>query len=127
MITGNVAMLTKGTPLEKYVTLNIENYLEDKNYFNNCQNGFRKGKSTASAMATFLDDLLVSLKDSQTCIAAYLDVRKAFDTINHKRLLNKLRASGIGDGLCRLLENYLTNRNKKQSYMGVCLILKPLL
>ena len=107
-----------GKLLEKFITISIENYLEDNKYFCEGQNGFRKSRSTASAMSKFLDDLLNSLNDSQTCIAAYLDVRKAFDTINHHRLLNKLRAAGIGDGLCRLLENYLTNRKQRTKLYG---------
>ena len=114
-----------GKLLEKYISLNIENFLETNNFFTDSQNGFRKGKSTSSAMAKFLDDLLDGLNDSHTCIAAYLDVRKAFDTINHHRLLNKLRASGIGDGLCTLLENYLTNRKQRTKLYGSMSSLKP--
>ena len=107
-----------GKLLEKYISLSIENYLEASNFFSDSQNGFRKGKSTSSAMASFLDDLLSNLNESKTCVAAYLDVRKAFDTINHHRLLKKLRAAGIGDGLCLLLENYLTNRKQKTKLFG---------
>ena len=107
-----------GKLLEKYISINIEDYLETNNFFTDCQNGFRKGKSTSSAMAKYLDDVLDGLNESHTCIAAYLDVRKAFDTINHHRLLNKLRAAGIGDTLCSLLENYLSNRKQKTKLYG---------
>ena len=110
-----------GKLLEKYITLSIENFLETNDFFSDEQNGFRKGKSTSSAMSKFL----VSLNESHTCIAAYLDVRKAFDTINHARLLSKLRAAGLGDGLCRLLENYLTNRQQKTRLFGAVSDLKP--
>ena len=51
-----------GKLLEKYISLKIENFLEDNKYFNEGQNSFRKGKSTSSAMSKFLDDLLFSLK-----------------------------------------------------------------
>ena len=59
-----------GKLLEKYVTLSIENFLETKEFFSEGQNGFRKGKSTSSAMSKILDDLLISLNNSHVCVAA---------------------------------------------------------
>ena len=115
-----------GKLLEKYITDGIQNYLELKEVFSEYQNGFRTGKSTTSALTTFLDDLLVSLNESKTCIIAYLDVQKAFDTINHNILLNKLRTSGIGEELCSLLKNYLTNRQQKTKLHGHSSGLKPI-
>ena len=92
-----------GKLFEKYITA----------FFSDKQNGFRKGKSTGSAMAKLLDDVASSLNESKICLAAYLDVQKAFDTVNNNILLTKLRASGIGDNLCSLLQNYLSNRKQK--------------
>ena len=75
------------------------------------QNGFRQGKSTSSALAKFLDDLITDLNCSKTDVVAYLDFKKAFDTINHTILLGKLQRCGIGENLIRLLRNYLTIRH----------------
>ena len=44
---------------------------------------------------------------------AYLDVRKAFDTMNHKKLIAKLKHCRLGVGLCNLLENYVQNRKQR--------------
>ena len=57
-----------GKLLEKYLTLNIETYLEDKKFFTENQNGFRKGKSTVGAITKFLDDIVYALNDSEVCI-----------------------------------------------------------
>ena len=43
----------------------------------------------------------------------YLDFRKAFDTVPHKRLLIKLKAHGIGEKLCAWIESWLTNRKQR--------------
>ena len=115
-----------GKLLEKYITISLENYLEDRDFFADNQNGFRKGKSTAGALSKFLDDVVGDLNESKTCIAAYLDVQKAFDTINHNILLIKLRACGIGDKLCSLLENYLSNRKQKTRLHNGLSDLKPI-
>ena len=56
---------------------------------------------------------------------AYLDFKKAFDTINHDILINKLERAGIGQALSRLLQNYLTDRKQKTKLYGVTSTLKP--
>ena len=57
-------------------------------------------------MSTFFD-ILLSLNKSKICIAAYVDVKKAFNTIDHGILLTKLKSAGIGRSyrLGLLLEN----------------------
>ena len=97
-----------GKLLEKHITVKMQNFLEDKNDLVPNQNGFRKGKSTSSALTTFLDNIILNLNDSKTSIVAYLDFQKVFDTINHTILLNKLRKAGLGERLMKLLANYLT-------------------
>ena len=108
-----------GKLLEKYITTKIESYLEGKNFFTDSQNGFRKGRSTADAMSSYLDALLDDLNKAKTGLAVYLDVRKAFDTINHKILMAKLEGCGMGAGLCKLLENYLSNRKQRTKLNNV--------
>ena len=110
-----------GKLLEKYITSQIERYL----FFYDNQNRFRKGKSTAKALSSFLDDTITSLNYNETCVAAYSDVRKAFDTINHNILIRKLKASRIGDRPCSLLKKYLSNSKLKSNlYNGLSDLLR---
>ena len=102
-----------GKLIENHITVKIQNFLENINYFTDKQNGFRKGKSTSCALTNFLDDVILNINSSKTNIVAYLDFQKAFDTINHNILLNKLMAAGMSDKLLKLLGNYLTNRKQK--------------
>ena len=115
-----------GKLLEKFITQKIESYLEENRFFSECQYGFRKGKSTTGAMSTFLDDIICNLNDSQTCLTAYLDVQKAFDTINHRILLAKLKSCGMGEKLCTLLKDYLSNRKQKTRLHNSISDLKPI-
>ena len=101
--------------MEKFITTRIESYLEVKDFFRAYQNGFGKGKSTASAMSKFLDDIILGLNESTFTVAAYLDVQKAFDTIK-ETLLAKLGSYGLCKQLCKLLENYLSNMKQKITF-----------
>ena len=49
----------------------------------------------------------------------YLDMSKAFDWINHKRLIRKLSNSGIGDSLLNWFESYLTYHRQRVTVLGV--------
>ena len=115
-----------GKLIEKFVTVKIQFFLEDKNYFTDKQNGFRKGKSTSGALTNFLDDIITNMNDSKMCVVAYLDFQKAFDTINHNILLNKLKLAGMGDKLLGLLGNYLSNRKQKTMVHNTLSDLKPI-
>ena len=58
-------------------------------------------------------------------VVAYLDFQKAFDTIDHKILLAKLKACGIGDRLIALFQNYLTGRKQRTKLFNAYSELKP--
>ena len=102
-----------GKLIEKHITCKIQNFLENNNYLVGNQNGFRKGKSTTSALSKFLDDIVTDLNGSKTNLTTYLDFQKAFDTIDHSILLSKLNRCGMGDKILALLRNYLTNRKQR--------------
>ena len=64
-------------------------------------------------MSKFIDDVVHDINESKTNIVAYLDFKKAFDTINHEVLMRKLEHCGIGESLLKLLRNYLMCRKQK--------------
>ena len=114
-----------GKLLEKFISKKLTIYLEENKYFTENQFGFRKNKSTSSALTTVLDDVIDQLNEAKVNIVAYLDFQKAFDTINHGLLLNKLRNAGVGGNTLRLLENYLTNRKQRTKLHSATSTLKP--
>ena len=77
-----------------------------------------KNKSTSGAFTDLVDSIVTGLNNSEYGAVAYLDFQKAFDTINHRILLQKLKMSGMGPKLMHLLKNYLTNRKQKTKLNG---------
>ena len=64
------------------------------------------------------DDILMGLNDKKYTIAAFIDLKKAFDTINHNILVRKLPHFGLDENLIAWVTNYLTNRVQKCTVNG---------
>ena len=76
------------------------------------QHGFTTRKSCITQLLTAMEHWTQSL-DSGTCTdVIYLDIKKAFDTVPHARLLTKLKAYGIRGDLLQWITNYLTGRKQ---------------
>ncbi len=69
--------------------------------------------STSSALLQFTDDILGNMENGQVTGVVYLDLKKAFDTVNHRILILKLRAMGADDSSIRRFKSYLNNRNMR--------------
>ena len=87
-------------------------FLEHTNFFSNKQFGFRKGLNTESALQTFLDNVYKGLNPFKKVSGLFLDIKKAFDTVDHKLLLKKLANYGIRGNVYKWFESYLVNRKQ---------------
>ena len=83
------------------------------------QFGFRQFHSVASALLDSTNEWFVNMDRSKINIAVFLDLQKAFDTINHDILLKKLDMYGMELPALNLLKSYLTNRTQMCSVNGV--------
>ena len=63
------------------------------------QLGFRKKHSTITAAMKVLNYITEALDNKQHCVSLFIDLSKAFDTVNHDILRQKLSSVGIFDGL----------------------------
>ena len=78
------------------------------------QHGFLAEKSCTTNMVTFCDSLALSLNENLLNHVVYFDFAKAFDSVNHDALLNKLKdLYGINGTLLKFLNNYLSERFQK--------------
>ena len=91
----------------------LSKFLEARNVILNVQGGFRKGFSTTSSIADLTDKLLGNVNKGLTSLAAFVDLRKAFDTVNHAILLKKLKCYGISDVTLDWCTNYLADRSQR--------------
>ena len=89
--------------MEHLVHFQSMQYLEENNILDVNQGGFRKNNSTTATTASMLDDFYNNINNQQITYAVFIDLRKAFDSINHTILLEYHNA-------VKWFENYLTNR-----------------
>ena len=79
------------------------------------QHGFLNNKSCTTNMVNFVDSVVISLNDVDTLSTdiVYFDFSKAFDSVNHDRILKKLKDMyGIDGRLLKFIENYLQGREQ---------------
>ena len=99
--------------------------LENNNLINSCQNGFRPKRSTTQTVFEYTSDLYKNLNCSYETTAVYVNFRKAFDTVSHKILLNKLKTFGIGKKYQEILQNCLSDRHQRTLLNNVLSDQKP--
>ena len=93
-------------------------YIEHHHIINDSQYGFRKAYSTVYIATELIDRLTYKLDNNKILLNIYIDVSKAFDTLNHSILLSKLHYYGIRNTALTLLKSYFTNRKQYCDYKG---------
>ena len=99
--------------LEKIVRLRLETHLKDHNLLSTFQYGFREGRSCTSQLLSAMEDWTKSTNNQHETDIILLDFAKAFDTVPHARLINKLRAYQINGSLLKWIENFLSQRKQQ--------------
>ena len=97
---------------EKILHARITKYINDFNILYKYQFGFREGHSTELDLIEIVDNIRYSLDSSNLTCGIYLDLTKAFDTVNHEILMGKLEHYGIRGKAFDLLKSYLDNREQ---------------
>jgi hypothetical protein len=90
----------------------INAYLEENNIIDQKQYGFQKQSSTTAAVTQLLYDITSNLENGKKTACLFLDIRKAFDCLNHKSLIIILQKIGFEENALKLLANYLVNRKQ---------------
>ena len=98
--------------LEKVILKRLLDFLTKQDILNHSQFGFRKYHSKTLALIDLIDNISNSFDNRDYTIGVFLDLSKAFDTINHQILLNKLSFYGICGLQLTWFFNYLTNRQQ---------------
>ena len=71
------------------------NYLNEYNILLNNQYGFRKNHSTSLVLIHLLDKITTGFDEKKYTIGIFLDLSKAFDTVDHEILFEKLAHDGM--------------------------------
>ena len=95
---------------EKIIANRLLSFLLKYNILYDHQFGFIPGKNTTHAILSLVDYLINSFEDNKLTCGIFLDISKAFDTIDHNILLSKLYKYGIRGNTLNWFKNYLSNR-----------------
>ena len=91
------------------------NQLNDfmKNKLSNVLTGFRKGHSTQHSLFIMIETWKRALDENMKVGPIFMDLSKAFDTLNHRLLLAKIKAYGLQPNALKQMEHYLTGRSQR--------------
>ena len=92
---------------------NIINHLEQNGLIRNSQHGFRAGRSCLTNLLYFMEIVTKQVDKGLPVDVVYLDFSKAFDKVPHSRLINKIKAHGIGSFIANWIESWLRNRYQR--------------
>ena len=96
---------------EKVILNQMLTFVEN-NIYNKTQSGFRKGHSTTTLLLKLRDDIKFSMNRNEVTLAVMIDYSKAFDTIDHSILIQKLSNLNFGKSLIKVIISYLSNRKQ---------------
>ena len=102
--------------LERLMYNRLYNFLAEHNIISKKQYGFREKYSTYMAIIDLVDKISNNIDIKKHSIGIFLDLSKAFDTIDHQILLRKLQRYGVRGIACDWFKSYLENRVQYVSY-----------
>ena len=103
---------------EKIMYNRVTTFLEMFQILHGNQYGFRKKSSTHVALLTFIDKVIQAIENGEYAIGVFLDFSKAFDTVDHNILLDKLDHYGIRGCTLSWFRSYLSHRFQYVTYNG---------
>ena len=104
---------------ERLMYMRLEDFLNSSHIMYKFQFGCRKGYSTNHALLSIVEQIRNALHNKMFTCGVFIDLEKAFDTVNHQILLSKLDHHGIGGVANAWFASYLLNRYQSVRVNGV--------
>ena len=98
--------------MEKLIRSRIVDYMQKNNLISNKQFGFVGGRSTALQLTQVLGDWTKILDEGGEIDVIYMDFMKAFDTVPHQRLIEKMKSYGLSPEILNWVNSFLSNRKQ---------------
>lgn len=99
--------------LEKIVATQLSSYLEEHQLLNSHQGAYRHGKGTEDILLVAVDAIVHRMDEKESVCVAFLDLRKAFDSLDHCMLLHQLSNLGVSNAVLRWFQDYLSDRTHR--------------
>lgn len=97
---------------EKIICLRLSHYFESKQLLCNQQYGFRSNSSTQLAVLDLQNQITTAIDNHEVSLTIFLDLARAFDSLEHRILLRKLDHYGIRGLPLKLISSFLQGRNQ---------------
>ena len=94
-------------------------YFEAENFLTDFQSGFRPNNSTCTAFISAVNLWLTNMDAGKLNGSVFIDLKKAFDAVDHNILLCKLSCNGVNGNALQLLKSYLIDRTQRPYVNGV--------
>ena len=98
--------------LERLIHKQLPSYFDDHNLLCKSQSGFRRMHSTETAVTYFADEILMNMDKGLVTGSVFIDLAKAFDTVDHDILLSKLEYYGVCDESLPWFKHYFMGRKQ---------------
>ena len=107
--------------LEKIVARQLISFLNEHNILYKHQYGFRANHNTSQPVLHFYDKIYNALNQNHPAktVSIFIDLKKAFDTVDHKILIQKMEHYGVKGTSSLWFQNYLSNREQYVSINGI--------
>ena len=97
----------------------LVDFAERFNILYHNQFGFRKGYSTSHALVHLVNNISSAIDCNEITVGVFLDLSKAFDTLNHEILFSKLEHYGIRGLTLQWIKSYFSNRKQFVQYRNI--------
>ena len=108
-----------GKIFEKVIYTRLYKFCISKKIIYENQFGFRSHHSTTHAVNYSIDKIIHNIENKNHVLGIFIDLSKAFDTINHDKLIHKLENYGIRGLPLQLLKSYMNNRKQLTNFGGL--------
>ena len=98
--------------LERVFHKRLMYFLDKNNVLYRSQYGFRKNMSTSLAILELVEEITNAIDDRKSTVGVFIDLKKAFETVDHNILIKKLKHYGIRGLANKWVSSYLENRNQ---------------
>nr|VZI18958.1 unnamed protein product [Spirometra erinaceieuropaei] len=98
--------------MEQIIKRELMRFLEQNHLLCDAQHGFRRGRSCLTNLLYCLEQWTRAIDEGNVVHVAYIDFKKAFDSVPHQRLLHKLSRIGVRGKLLKWIENFLVGRSQ---------------